>query len=113
MLGAGHIESWVRHIVEREGLKSPILRIIDVSLQDVAQLRIEAQQVNAGAAMMFFTGLHSLLTVVAQRRVCLAAARVETVKARLHAMGTAIHEWAEQGRVQRDAINQLLPSSQS
>ena len=86
---------------------------LDVSLQDVAQLRIEAQQVNAGAAMMFFTGLHSLLTVVAQRRVCLAAARVETVKARLHAMGTAIHEWAEQGRAQRDAINQLLPSSQS
>ena len=68
---------------------------------------------NAGVAMLFFTGLHSLLTVMAQRRVHLAAARVETVKARLHSMGTAIREWAEQGRAQRAAINQLLPSSQS
>ncbi|MDP1946288.1 MAG: hypothetical protein Q8L77_02205 [Nitrospirota bacterium] len=86
---------------------------LDVSLQDVARLRIEAQQVNAGAAMLFFAGLHSLLTVVAQRRVCLAAARVDRVKARLHVMGTAICEWAEHGRAQRAAINQLLPSSQS
>ena len=86
---------------------------LDVSLQDVARLRIEAQQVNAGSAMIFFTGLHSLLTVVAQRRVLLAAARVETVKARLHSLGAAIREWAEHGRAQRAAINQLLPSSQS
>ncbi|MDP1767614.1 MAG: hypothetical protein Q8L74_02285 [Nitrospirota bacterium] len=86
---------------------------LDGSLQDVARLRIEAQQVNAGVAMLFFTGLHSLLTVMAQRRVHLAAARVETVKARLHSMGTAIREWAEHGRAQRAAINQLLPSSQS
>lgn len=86
---------------------------LDVSLQDVARLRIEAQQVNAGSAMIFFTGLHSLLTVVEQRRLLLAAARVETVKARLHIMGAAIREWAEHGRVQRAAINQLLPSSQS
>ena len=40
--------------------------------------------------MMFFTGLHSLLTMVAQRRVLLAATRVESVKARLHVMGGAI-----------------------
>ena len=86
---------------------------LDASLQDVARLRSEAQQVNAGAARMFFAGLHSLLTVVAQRRVCLAAARVETVKARLHVMGTAIREWVDHGRAQRAAINQLLPSSQS
>lgn len=89
------------------------LTALDGSLQDVAQLRIEAQQVNAGSAMMFFTGLHSLLTVVAQRRVRLAAERVETVRARLHIMGAAIHEWADHGRSQRDAINQLLASSQS
>ena len=55
---------------------------LEASLRDVAQLRTEAQQVNAGPAMMFFTGLHSLLTVVAKRRVFLAAVRVESVKAR-------------------------------
>jgi chemotaxis protein histidine kinase CheA len=83
------------------------------SLQDVARLRIEAQQVNAGFAMMFFTGLHSLLTVVAQRRVLLAATRVESVKARLHVMGDAIRQWVEHGRAQRAAINQLFPASRS
>ena len=82
--------------------------VLDASLQDVAQLRAAAQQVNASSAMMFFTGLHSLLTVVAQRRVSLADSRVESVKARLHAMGVAIHQWVEDGRAQRAAINQLV-----
>ena len=86
---------------------------LEASLQDVAHLRAEAQQLNAGSAMMFFTGLHSLLTVVAQRRVLLAASRVEWVKARLHVMGGAIRQWVEHGRAQRAAINQLLPTSRS
>jgi hypothetical protein len=63
--------------------------------------------------MMFFTGLHSLLTVVAQRRVLLAAARVESVKSRLHVMSGAIRQWVEHGRVQRAAIDELLPASHS
>ena len=86
---------------------------LEASLQDVAYLRAEAQQVNAGSAMMFFTGLHSLLTVVAQRRVLLAASRVESVKARLRGMGDAIRQWVEHGRTQRAAINQLLPTNHS
>ena len=86
---------------------------LDAALQDVAQLRAEAQQVNAGSAMMFFTGLHSLLTVVAQHRVFLAATRVESVKARLYAMGGAIRQWVEHGRAQRTAIDQLLPAGHS
>jgi len=86
---------------------------LEAFLQDVAQLRTAAQQVNAGSAMMFFTGLHSLLTVVAQRRVFLAATRVESVAARLHAMRGAIHQWVEHGRAQRAAINQLLPAGHS
>ena len=85
----------------------------EASLQDVARLRAAAQQVNASSAMMFFIGLHSLLTVVAQRRVFLAATRVESVKVRLHTMGVAIHQWVEHGRAQRAAINQLLPAGHS
>jgi hypothetical protein len=85
----------------------------EASLQDVARLRAAAQQVNASSAMMFFSGLHSLLTVVGQRRVFLAATRVESVKGRLHTMGVAIHQWVEHGRAQRAAINQLLPAGHS
>ena len=87
--------------------------VLDDALQAVAQLRVAAQQVNASSAMMFFTGLHSLLTVVAQRRVILAATRVESVKARLHARGVAIHQWVKDGRAQRAAIDQLLPAGRS
>ena len=87
--------------------------VLDDALHAVAQLRVAAQQVNASSAMMFFTGLHSLLTVVAQRRVILAATRVESVKARLHARGVAIHQWVEHGRAQRVAIDQLLPAGRS
>ena len=87
--------------------------VLDAALQDVAQLRVAAQQVNASSAMMFFTGLHSLLSVMAQRRVFLAATRVESVKTRLHAMGVALHQWVEHGRAQRAAIDQLLPAGHS
>jgi len=79
----------------------------------LARLREEAQQVNAGSAVLFLTGLHSLLTVVAQRRVHLAATRVESVKARLHVMGEAVRQWVEHGRAQRAAIGQSLPVSHS
>ncbi len=96
-----------------EGEASSRMMALEASIQDVARLRSEAQQVNAGSAMMFFTGLHSLLTVVAQRRVLLAATRVESVKARLHVMGSAIRQWVEHGRAQRAAIDQLLPASHS
>jgi hypothetical protein len=81
---------------------------LEATIRDVAQLRSEAQQVNAGSAMMFFAGLHSLLTVVVRRRVFLAAARVDLVKERLHVIGGAIRQWVEHGRTQRAAIDQLL-----
>jgi chemotaxis protein histidine kinase CheA len=83
---------------------------LEAFLQDVAQLRTAAQQVNAGSVLIFFTGLHSLLTVVAQHRMFLAATRVESVTARLHATGGAIRQWVEHGRTQRAAIDQLLTS---
>jgi Holliday junction resolvasome RuvABC endonuclease subunit len=60
--------------------------------------------------MMFFIGLHSLLTVVTRGRIFLAATRVESVKARLQMMVGAIHQWVEHGQAQRAAINQLFPS---
>ncbi len=95
------------------GEASSRMTALEASLQDVARLRTEAQLVNAGSAMMFFTGLHSLLTVVAQRRVLPAATRVESVKARLHVMDGAIRQWVEYGRAQRAAIDGVLPASRS
>jgi hypothetical protein len=91
----------------------PSSRMMDLeaSLRGVAQLRTDAQQVNADSAMMFFTGLYSLLTVVAERRVFLTAERVDSVTERLHVMDGAIRQWVEHGRVQRAEIGQLLPAN--
>lgn len=86
---------------------------LEDSLQDVVHLRKEAQQVNAASAVLFLTGLQSLLTVAAQRRVRVAATRVESVKMRLREMGEAVRQWVEHGRTQRAAIGQLLPVSHS
>jgi chemotaxis protein histidine kinase CheA len=83
---------------------------LEASLQEVTQLRDEAQQVNVTPAMTFFGGLQSLLSVVGQYRLCLAADRVQAVTGRLTAMGTLIHQWVERGTAERTAIAQALPA---
>ncbi|WP_455388782.1 hypothetical protein [Petrachloros mirabilis] len=90
-------------------LSAPGSELIEASLQEVMQLRAEAQQVNAGMAMAFFGGLQSLLSVVAQHRICLAATRIEAIMARLGLIRGLIHQWVERGRVERTAIGQALP----
>src|SRR5690349_16866798 len=55
---------------------------LEASLQEVTQLRDEAQQVNVTPAMTFFGGLQSLLSVIAQHRFRLAAERVQAVTGR-------------------------------
>ena len=83
---------------------------LEASLQDIAQLRAEAQQVNVTPAMTFFGGLQSLLSVVAQHRVRLAGTRVQAVIGRLAALRELIHQWVEHGRAERTAIGQALPA---
>jgi hypothetical protein len=83
---------------------------LDASLQEVAQLRAEAQQVNVTPAMTFFGGLQSFLSVVAQHHVRLADARVQAIVGRLTTIRELIHQWVERGRAERTAIGQALPA---
>ncbi|HKT36326.1 MAG TPA: hypothetical protein VJR03_15985 [Nitrospira sp.] len=83
---------------------------LEVSLQQVTQLRAEAQQVNVTPAMTFFGGLQSLLSVVAQHRLQLAGARVQAVIGRLGVIREMIHQWVERGRAERTAIAEALPA---
>lgn len=85
--------------------------VVEASLQDVTQLRAEAQQVNATPAMTFFGGLQSLLSVVEQRRVHLAAPRIQSIIARLEVIRGLIHQWVERGRAERATIGQALPTN--
>jgi chemotaxis protein histidine kinase CheA len=83
---------------------------LEASLQAVAQLRAEAQQVNVTPAMTFFGGLQSLLSVVEQQRLRLAGERVQAVTGRLAAIRELIHQWVERGRAERTAIGEALPA---
>jgi hypothetical protein len=82
---------------------------LEGSLQEVAQLRDEAQQVNVTPAMTFFGGLQSLLSVVVQHRLRLAAERAQAISGRLGVIRDLIHQWVERGRAERTAIGQALP----
>lgn len=83
-----------------------------LSLVDrVGALWAASQQVNALQAMTFFMGLQSFLTVVTQRRVLPESRQFEMVEERLRAILSHIQEWVEAGRVERGAIDALLPAA--
>jgi hypothetical protein len=85
--------------------------VLEASLREVSQLRADAQQVNAAAVMTFLTGLQSLLSVIIQRRVTVAAKRLVAVEARVRSMGGIIQQWVELGQAERAAINKLMPAT--
>lgn len=87
---------------------SPLTTTAETCIQCVAQLRTESQNLNAIPATSFFSGLHSLLSVVLQHRISLAAGRVHAVAARLEAVRTVMHQWADQRRTERSAIGHAL-----
>ena len=84
--------------------------VLEASIREVTQLRAEAQQVSVTPAMTFFSGLHSLLSVLAKHRISLAAARVQAITDRLSVVRKLIHQWVERGRSERAAIGQALPA---
>jgi hypothetical protein len=85
--------------------------VLEASLREVSQLRTDAQQVNAAAVMTFLTGLQSLLSVIIQRQVTVAAKRLVAVEARVRSMAGIIQQWVELGQAERAAINKLMPAT--
>ena len=79
------------------------------TVERVAQLWSAAQQVNASHAMLFFMGLHSFLTIVTQHHVVVGATRYDAIQSRLDQNLKGIEEWAANGRMERMAIQGVLP----
>jgi hypothetical protein len=103
------IPSLTANLSTLAGPNTSLSEVLEASLRQVTQLRAEAQQVNVTPAMTFFSGLQSLLSIVAQHRVRLAAARAQAITARLGIIRALIHQWVERGRTERAAIGQALP----
>ncbi len=78
-------------------------------LQEIESLHKTARHVDATAVMPFLRGLQIFLSVLARKRVSLVPQRFEAVKSRLEAVIPMVQQWVEMGRVERAAIEQVLP----
>ena len=79
------------------------------AIERVAQLWSAAQQVNASHAMVFFMGLHSFLTIIMQHRMAVRTQHYDAIQSRLDQSVKGIEEWAQHGRMERMAIQRVLP----
>ncbi len=93
--------------VEGGGQSSERMRAV---VEQAAQLRSAAQQVNAVQTMTFFMGLQSFLTIVTQRRVVVEADRYAAVESRLIENVKLLQKWVEAGQAERGAIGGILPA---
>jgi HPt (histidine-containing phosphotransfer) domain-containing protein len=75
------------------------------------ELLAASQQVNAVEAMTFFAGLQSFVAIVIAQRVVPASVQFERVASGLRGVLAIIHEWAEAGQRERQAIEALLPAA--
>ncbi len=83
----------------------------DAPLQMVASLQDIAKQANATSLVTFLTGLQNFLTLVVQRRIDVAAQRVQSVETRILAVASMVEEWIADGQRELDMMSRLVPSA--
>jgi hypothetical protein len=103
-----HLTAVLQTLKSGRIVNSPPSSDLQNAVERVAQLWSAAQQVNASHAMVFFMGLHSFLTIVAQHRVAVDAKNYDAIQSRLDQSVKGIEEWAESGRHERMAIQRVL-----
>ena len=82
----------------------------DAQLQMVAGLQEIAKQTNATPLVTFLTGLQNFLILVVQRRIDVAAHRVQSVETRILAVASMVEEWMADGQKELDMMSRLVPS---
>ena len=82
---------------------------LDPTLEQVEALYDLASHVQATMITMFLQGLRSFLMVAAYRKASTLAQRLGTVETRIHALIPMAEQWVNIGRVERSAINDILP----
>jgi hypothetical protein len=82
---------------------------LDPILEQVEALYDLANHVQATMITMFLQGLRSFLMVAAYRKSSTLAQRLGTVETRILALIPMAEQWVNIGRVERSAINDILP----
>lgn len=83
----------------------------EAPMQMVAGLQDIAKQTNATPLVTFLTGLQNFLTLVVQRRIEIAAHRVQSVETRILAVASMVEEWIADGQKELDMMSRLVPST--
>lgn len=83
----------------------------DALIQMIASLHEIAKQTNATPLVTFLTGLQNFLTLVVQRRIDIAAHRLQSVETRILAVASMVEEWIADGQKEFDMMSRLAPST--
>ena len=83
----------------------------DAPIQMIASLHEIAKQTNATPLVTFLTGLQNFLTLVVQRRIDIAAHRLQSVETRILAVASMVEEWIADGQKEFDMMSRLAPST--
>ncbi len=102
-----HTLSALRSEAEASGVSEE--RLMSV-LREVEALYEIAKSVNASTIVLFLDGLRSFMTVAVYRKVTMAIRRLEAVESRLGVLIQMAAQWVDEGRIERAAIEQILPS---
>lgn len=78
------------------------------AIESVRLLHASAQQAHAAAITQFLNGLDTFLGIVAERGVSLVTGRLDAVEFRLGAVVPMVQQWVEMGRIEREAIGNVL-----
>ncbi len=79
-------------------------------LHQVESLHQAASRVHATTITMFLHGLRTFLQVAAHRNVATVLQRLEAVETRLQALLPMAEQWVNIGRIERAAIEEILPA---
>jgi hypothetical protein len=83
------------------------LRLI---LADIDMLTERAQSIHAATMTMFLQGLKAFLTATAHGKTPTTSQRLEAVEERLNALVPMAQQWVTLGRLERAAIEEILPA---
>lgn len=83
---------------------------LDPILAHVEALHDFAKTINATTILMFLQGLKSFLTSTAYRKVDTLPQRLEAIELRLKALVPMAEQWVTLGRLERAAIEEILPA---
>jgi len=83
---------------------------LDAILVHVESLHEMAKTLHAATITMFLQGVQSFLTVTADRKMPGLPQRLEAVEERLNALVPMAEQWVSLGRLERAAIEEILPA---